>query len=164
VFKEEECGAGCVSLISSGTSTEESVLQDASSSGEDVFFLTISRLAAQETDEAVDVYDAHVCSRASPCPGSSTARSVSPCSEEASCREASSSPSVFGAPASWTFQGNGNVLGTRVVKRKALTRKQRLKRGVRACGKKPKGKRKGCEKTVRGKHSGLESRIKRKGG
>ena len=42
--------AGCVSLISSGTSSEESVFLDASETGDDVFFLTAARLTAQDVD------------------------------------------------------------------------------------------------------------------
>jgi hypothetical protein len=51
---------GCVSLISSGTSPEESAFLDATESGDDVFFLTASKLAAKDTDSALDVYDAAV--------------------------------------------------------------------------------------------------------
>jgi hypothetical protein len=58
---------GCVSLISSGTSPEESAFLDASESGDDVFFLTASKLASTDVDNAFDVYDAHACSVASPC-------------------------------------------------------------------------------------------------
>ncbi len=59
---------GCVDLISSGSSGEESAFLDASESGNDVFFLTASRLAPQDSDPALDVYGAHVCSSSLPCP------------------------------------------------------------------------------------------------
>ena len=58
---------GCVSLISSGSSTQESAFLDASESGNDVFFLTSARLSPIDTDDARDVYDAHVCTGAEPC-------------------------------------------------------------------------------------------------
>jgi len=58
---------GCVSLISSGTSPEESGFMDASKSGGDVFFLTTRRLTSQDYDTAFDVYDAHECSVTVPC-------------------------------------------------------------------------------------------------
>jgi hypothetical protein len=51
---------GCVSLISSGTSPEESAFLDASENGNDVFFLTASKLASTDVDNALDVYDASV--------------------------------------------------------------------------------------------------------
>jgi len=58
---------GCVGLISSGESDEESAFLDASETGGDVFFLTTSKLAPQDYDKAFDVYDAHECTGASPC-------------------------------------------------------------------------------------------------
>ncbi len=106
---------GCVSLISSGTSAEESVFLDASgrgpggSEGEDVFFLTASRLVPQDVDASFDVYDAHVCSQAAPCVSAPV--SPPPCTSGDSCKAAPSpQPAVFGAPASATFSGAGNVV------------------------------------------------------
>jgi hypothetical protein len=105
---------GCVSLISSGTSGEESALLDASGTGrggeegEDVFFLTAARLTAQDYDTSFDVYDAHACSSAVSCPN----EPVSPpeCSSGDSCKAAPSlQPAIFGAPASATFSGAGNL-------------------------------------------------------
>jgi WD40-like Beta Propeller Repeat len=58
---------GCVSLISPGTSSEESGFMDASATGGDVFFLTAAKLAAQDRDTALDIYDAHECMAGSPC-------------------------------------------------------------------------------------------------
>jgi hypothetical protein len=52
--------AGCVSLISSGSSNEESAFLDASETGDDVFFLTAGRLTPKDTDSAFDIYDARV--------------------------------------------------------------------------------------------------------
>ena len=76
---------GCVGLISSGTSAEESAFLDASENGDDVFFLTASRLVPQDVDTALDVYDAHVCSAASPCPPPSAA--VTPACEGDACQQ-----------------------------------------------------------------------------
>ena len=103
-----EEGAGCVALISSGTSSEESSFLDASETGRDVFFLTAARLAPQDMDSAPDVYDAHECTNVSPC----VAPPVVPpaCETEASCRAAPlPQPAIFGAPSSATFSGSGNV-------------------------------------------------------
>jgi hypothetical protein len=49
---EGTCGspAGCVSLLTSGTSTRESAFLDASASGDSVFFLTAAPLTAQDRD------------------------------------------------------------------------------------------------------------------
>jgi hypothetical protein len=51
---------GCIDLISSGESAEESAFLDASETGEDVFFLTSGQLSRRDVDTAPDVYDAHV--------------------------------------------------------------------------------------------------------
>lgn len=67
VYEHEQGGqgscvteGGCLSLISSGTSEVDDVFLDASASGNDVFFATLSRLAPTDQDNLVDVYDARV--------------------------------------------------------------------------------------------------------
>ena len=101
-------GAGCVGLISSGTSSEESAFLDASESGADVFFLTSAKLAPQDKDSALDIYDAHECSAQAPC--SAVSVSPLPCDTEASCKPAPTpQPSIYGLPSSATFAGPGNV-------------------------------------------------------
>ena len=102
--------AGCVGLISSGGSGEESMFLDASVSGNDVFFLTTARLAPQDNDASLDVYDAHVCSTAVPCPASPPALPPA-CTNSDSCRAAPSlQPPIFGPSASATFSGAGNIV------------------------------------------------------
>jgi hypothetical protein len=117
-----EEGAGCVALISSGASNVESSFLDASESGDDVFFLTASKLAPQDFDTALDVYDAHECTSASPCiaPPAST---PPPCATEASCKSSPTpQPGVYGLPSSATFSGPGNVttISTPVTPKKAV--------------------------------------------
>jgi WD40-like Beta Propeller Repeat len=103
-----EASGGCVGLISSGSSDRESTFFDASASAEDVFFATDGRLAPQDFDAAFDVYDAHICSAAVPC---SPVAAVAPaCTTADACRAAPApQPGVFGAPASATFSGSGNL-------------------------------------------------------
>jgi hypothetical protein len=115
-------GAGCVSLISSGTSSQESSFLDASAGGgegehgeagteggADVFFLTTSKLAPQDFDTAADVYDAHECTSASPCIPP-PAQAAPACTTEASCKASPTpQPSIYGAPSSATFSGPGNL-------------------------------------------------------
>lgn len=140
---------GCVALISSGTSSEESVFLDASANGDDVFFLTASRLTAQDVDTAYDVYDAHVCSEVAPCP--TAPASPPPCDTADSCKPAPSpQPGIFGPSGSATFSGAGNLLPSvsRVapkLKPKSLTRAQKLAEALKACKRKPKRKRASCE-------------------
>ncbi len=96
---------GCVDLISAGTSGQESAFMDASESGDDVFFLTYSRLNPTDTDNQLDIYDAHVCSAASPCLPEA-APSPEPCSGEA-CQQALQPP-IESSPSSQSFSGPGN--------------------------------------------------------
>jgi hypothetical protein len=51
---------GKVSLISSGTSPEDSVFAEASPDGRDAFFLTYAGLVGTDTDGEIDLYDARV--------------------------------------------------------------------------------------------------------
>ncbi len=132
---------GCVGLISSGSSGEESALLDASESGDDVFFLTASRLAPQDIDDALDVYDAHVCSGSSPCLAGSVAAPPVACTSGDSCRGPGGvQPEVFGAPSSSTVSGAGNLTapgGTPTVKaKKSVSRAQKLKAALRVCHRK----------------------------
>jgi hypothetical protein len=155
---------GCVSLISSGSSNKESAFLDASESGNDVFFLTYSRLSPIDTDNSIDVYDAHVCTGASPCIAYPTVQSP-PCTTEASCKASPSpQPSIFGAPPSATFQGPGNLAPAAVVKAKAkpLTRARKLSKALAACHKdRKKAKRANCEKAARKKYGPIK-RAKKK--
>jgi hypothetical protein len=104
-----QASEGCVSLISSGTSGQESALVETSASGDDVFFITSSRLTAPDYDNSYDMYDAHVCSASVPCPPPSVLVPP-PCDTSDSCKPAPSpQPAAFGAPASATFSGSGNI-------------------------------------------------------
>ena len=169
---------GCVSLISAGTSGEESGFLDASAVGpggeeaEDVFFLTASRLSPLDTDTAYDVYDAHTCSGAAPCFVASEAPPA--CSGEASCRPAPTpQPQIFGAPASATFSGPGNLIPGPALqgtpppaaqpKTAAQLRAEKLTRALKACKKKyphSKKRRAACEKAAR-KAYGAKASAKR---
>jgi hypothetical protein len=158
----EEVG-GCVALISSGVSGAESAFLDASESGEDVFFLTKSQLVGADYDSAYDVYDAHVCSAGSPC-SASGAVAPPPCTTADSCKAAPTpQPAIFGAPASSTFNGAGNVTnargGTVVVKVKTLTRAEKLARALKSCGKQPVRKRAGCRSRAERRYGVGKRRI-----
>jgi hypothetical protein len=110
VYEWEENGVGncqqpggCVSLISSGTSSSESSFADASASGKDVFFLTYSQLVPQDTDNLVDVYDAR---EGGGFP--STLVASSSCNGE-DCKPAPLQAPVVGTPATTTSLGVGNL-------------------------------------------------------
>jgi hypothetical protein len=146
---------GCVSLISSGTSPEESAFMDASESGDDVFFLTQSRLTGKDTDTAFDLYDARV--------GGDETEPVKPveCSGDA-CQQPAVPPNDA-TPGSLTFQGVGNVLecpkGKVKQKGKCVKKKQSKKKSK----KHKKGKKKNSNKKGKGKKGKRAAGHKRGG-
>jgi hypothetical protein len=129
---------GCVYLISSGTGDGESTFLGASASGDDVFFMARDRQVAQDVDNSFDVYDAHVCTTVEPCPVSLA--SVPACMSSDACKAPPSpQPAVFGAPASATFSGTGNVVpATSSVKAKPKSKKKPRKHAKPKAKKKPK--------------------------
>jgi DNA-binding beta-propeller fold protein YncE/Tol biopolymer transport system component len=155
--------AGCVGLISSGTSEHESAFLDASASGNDVFFLTASQLVPQDVDGFFDVYDARVCEPSSPCLTAPSGGSEEQCEETlelpVGCKGPPPPSPAFTAPASGTFSGSGNVvqqgavLPSKTAKPKPLTRAQQLAKALKACKRdKKKSKRVACEKQARKKY------------
>jgi hypothetical protein len=145
--------SGCVDLISSGTSAEQSVFLDASGGGGDVFFLTAAKLSPQDLDTALDVYDAHECTAAAPCyPTALTP--PPPCDTGDACKPSPTpQPAIFGTPSSATFSGAGNILPSATaptVKRKQLSRAQELAQALRACrAKRAHRRRVSCERQAR---------------
>ncbi len=145
----DETADGCLNLISSGGSSQESAFLGASETGGDVFFLTAARLTPQDTDEQFDIYDAHECSL-SPCVAPSTASVSATCTEGESCRPGSVAEQVgFGSPASATLSGLGNFAPLTAKKPKSLMRAEDLAKALKACRRKPKKKRPACEKQAR---------------
>jgi hypothetical protein len=152
---------GCVTLISSGTSSEEAGFVDASADGGDVFFLTESRLTSQDYDAAYDLYDAHECTPAAPCSPEPVA--PPPCTSGDSCKGAPSpQPALYGAPASATFSGAGNLAAPPpkpAVVRKAK-RPRGLARALRACRERHR-RRSRCERQARRRYAGAARMTKR---
>jgi hypothetical protein len=153
-----ERSGGCVSLISSGTSGGESAFMDASENGNDVFFVTASKLTGEDYDTAYDLYDAHVCSTEVSC----RVLPVSPpaCTSGDSCKAAPSpQPVIFGAAPSATFSGTGNVVeeakGTVKSKKHVVKRKTKAKRRVK--------KDRNAKKRKANKSSGRKARRSRTG-
>ncbi len=100
-----EYEGGHVYLISSGTSSFESNLEDVSESGDDVFFRSTQQLVPQDNQPGqIVIYDAHVAG------GFAEPSSPPPCTTADACRTpVSPQPSIYGAPASQTFSGLGNL-------------------------------------------------------
>jgi DNA-binding beta-propeller fold protein YncE len=157
----ESVSGGCVALISSGSSPNESAFLEATPSGNDVFFLTAAPLLSPETESGFNIYDARVCTPQSPC---LTPPSPAPagCGEADACRPASPSQQAPAGPSgSATFSGPGNLLqpppGKKEVKGvktsvKPLTRAQKLANALEACKSQhphSKAKRRACEAHAR---------------
>ena len=155
------CGReqGCVGLISSGTSEQESAFVDASTNGNDAFFVTAQPLLEQDRDTNFDLYDARVCATESPCL-SFEQTTLRPCETNNSCRTGRPvSPETLGPSGSATNTGAGN-LATRPSERtsKAVgktapsTRVQRLASALHNCRerwKHSKKRRAACERRAR---------------
>ncbi|HEY5194002.1 MAG TPA: hypothetical protein VIJ39_09065 [Solirubrobacteraceae bacterium] len=154
---------GCVGLISSGSSPEESTFLDASGRGEDVFFLTLAKLVAQDYDQAIDVYDAHECSAVAPCfPAPPVLPPV--CDTGDACKAAPTpQPSIFGEPSSATFSGVGNVSAAPATKvtPKRLSRSQKLAAALRTCQRdRKRARRAACERVARGRYGPVRPKGK----
>lgn len=96
---------GQLSLISTGTSAQETNFVDASPSGDDIFLREYQKLVPQDKqEEAISLYDARVDG------GFPTLASPPACTTAESCRSAPvPQPSIFGAAPSATFSGVGNL-------------------------------------------------------
>jgi hypothetical protein len=146
---------GCVGLISSGSSAEESALLDASETGGDVFFISTAKLSPLDVEGGRTVYDAHECTGSSPCPPL-PAGAPAPCITEASCKAAPSpQPAIYGPPASATFSGPGNIApvitSPKVAKKSVKCKKGFVKNKKGRCLKRKKSKK---AKRTKAKKSG----------
>jgi DNA-binding beta-propeller fold protein YncE len=157
---------GCIALISTGTSSEESAFMDASESGGDVFFLTLSRLVPADYDTSIDLYDSHECTSSSPC-APAPALTPPPCTTGDACKPGPTpQPTLYGEPSSQTFSGAGNVTpgstAAKTVKPKTAVqpRAQKLAKALRVCARGPKAKRKRCQAQARKKYGPVRTAKK----
>ena len=159
-------GEGCVALISSGTSSEESVFADASASGDDAFFVTADRLSSEDVDGVYDMYDAHVCSAGRPCAPTPTP-ALAACTTSEACRPGETGP-VFASPPSTALSVGGNLASPspgaakKAISRRRLTNAQKLARALKSCRKNAhKNKRAACERTVRKRYGPKKVKSRR---
>jgi hypothetical protein len=150
--------AGCVYLLSGGTSTGNSSFVDASETGDDVFIETRAQLVPQDHGETYEVYDARVGGTAPP---------AEPRCSGSGCQGVPGAPPLFSAPASATATGGGNFAAQPPQpppssKSKPLTKKQELARALRACHAKykPKTRRRiSCERAARAAYRAATARF-----
>ena len=165
----ESPSSGCVALISSGSSGNESAFLEATPSGDDVFFLTAAQLLPQDTDTSFDIYDARVCVSGSLCV-SSPSRAPGGCGTAESCRPAPESQQApIGPAGTEAVSGSGNIVQAPAARQevkgvktsaKRLSEAQKLANALKACRKRDshsKKKRQACEA-----HARKLYRLKRK--
>lgn len=113
---------GCVFLISSGHSSDDSMFLDSTPSGDDAFFITRQQLLPRDRDEQLDLYDARVGG------GFKEEEEAAVC-EGRACRGPFSSPPAAQVLGSATFSGPGNQQPTKHKKHKHKRRKRKRDRG-----------------------------------
>jgi hypothetical protein len=118
--RSELQNGGCLYLISTGTSPENSYVSEISEDGNDIFFFTGQRLVGQDKDDLGDEYDARVgggLPSQNPAP-------VRPCEGEA-CRSAATAPTAALPRGTSTFSGSGNEKSNKKKHHKKKHRKSK---------------------------------------
>ena len=135
--------AGCIYLLSGGTSTDNSYFVDASASGNDAFIITRAQLVSQDQNETFDLYDVRVGAPQPPSP---------PACSGTGCQGVPPAPPIFATPSSVTFNGVGNFAPPAKQAVKPKKKSKRCKRGsVRKRGRCVKKKAKTSKKSAVGR-------------
>jgi hypothetical protein len=104
----DSISGGCLYLISSGKSEDDSYLVDASTDGRDVFFSTRQSLLESDENENYDIYDARAGGGFPELPPPPP-----PCPSPEACRAPATAPPVNTSPGTPDFRGTGNASGGR---------------------------------------------------
>jgi hypothetical protein len=140
---------GCLFLISTGNSSEQSYFADASVNGDSVFVFTREDLTHVDSDENVHLYNGCVdCGK--PCDlASEECQQRVPCGGEG-CLGPVSPPPSPPTPASTTLNGTPPLSVEEVKKVKKLTNAEKLTKALKECrAKRNKHKRTACERAAR---------------
>jgi DNA-binding beta-propeller fold protein YncE len=130
----DSTSGGCLSLISSGRSKDQSYLLDASADGRDVFFSTRQTLVGWDTSENFDVYDARAGG------GFPEPSEEAHCVGEA-CKPPVLSPPSSSSPGTPSFRGPGNTVEkTKKHKSKKKSKHKSKKKHTRASHKQKAGR------------------------
>jgi hypothetical protein len=124
-----------------------------------VFFITEAQLVTSDLDHSYDLYDARVCTEASPCI-TPPPPPPPPCASEEKCRPPQTPQTGFGSPLGSTVAGPGNTgqsetagqITKKPPTKKPLTRAQKLAKALASCRKTYKHKKKkrvACERRAR---------------
>ena len=145
---------GNVAAISDVTGQSDSYLMDVSASGDDVFIGTSDALLGGIPSDLRAVYDVRVDG------GFPASPAAQECDNGDACKPpAAAQPAVFGAPATATFSGSGNVAPTVTPtvtpkqKTAAVVRAEKLTRALKICRKDRKRRgRARCERHAKSKY------------
>lgn len=151
--------AGCILMLSSGTSDTDSQLLTASPSGGDVFFVTRAQLVPQDKDQLMDLYDA----REPHVPGEQVELPIEPAAKECASAEecklpAAPAPEALTATISSTaLSGLGNLTPPQPAPPPPPKAETKLQKELKACHMyKLKRKRRACEARAK-KRSGQKA-------
>ncbi len=111
---------GCISLLSSGKSEDETFLIDASSNGRDAFLSTRSSLVAWDVNENYDVYDTRAGG------GFPEPQEEAICEGEG-CKPPAAGPPGISSPVTPHFQGSGNQAQKQKKQKKSKKSKHKKK-------------------------------------
>jgi hypothetical protein len=165
---------GQVALISTGQSPQDAEFLDASANGENVFFRTDQALVSGDTDNGLSVYDARVNGGFPALPGERG--QAGECEDIEACRSPLREPPVRAFGASRLFSGPGDLTFSETVptgpsggegkgkSKHVLTRAQKLKRALKACGREPKRRRAACRRRARKRFGPIGKRHGKRGG
>jgi hypothetical protein len=137
---------GRIYLLSGGRGAGRSSFVDASTDGDDAFFITRDELVGEDTDQLVDVYDARAPHAAGEAVGFQPPSLPESCNGE-DCRSATALAPAFQQPSSATFVGSGNAIAAPVLsksttqrrKKKSKPRRRAAHRRTRSTAKKKDG-------------------------
>lgn len=121
----DPASGGCHFLISSGQSSDESFLVDASADGRDAFFSTRTSLVGWDVNENFDVYDARAG-------GGFAEPSQAPICEGEGCKGPATAPPVTPSAVTPNVQSSGNVVVNAKQKHKKKRKHKAKKRHSKA--------------------------------
>ena len=128
--------AGCIYLLSDGSSSAPSFLLDGSADGSNVFIVTSAQLVPRDENEIYDVYDVRIGVEAPP---------TSPQCTGSGCQGVPGAPPIFATPSSVTFNGVGNF----AAPTKAVAKKPKAKKKSKSKTRRKHGAKKQAHKTLK---------------
>jgi hypothetical protein len=132
---EAVADGGCLYLLSTGTSPEDSYLADVSASGDDAFIYSSQQLVPSDKDELNDVYDVRAGGGLA---SQHPENAAPPCLGEA-CKGPSTEPGSESSPGTATFSGPGNQKEKPAKKRCKKTKGKKCKQSKKHKSKKSRG-------------------------